>query len=63
MRIELDNREKQLIHEYWYHRMLTVWRETPPAMRVKSVIEYWLEVLNEIEVNSKEVLNSLVSGH
>jgi hypothetical protein len=45
-----------------YHRMLTVWRETQPAPRVKSVIGYWLEVFNEIEVNSKAVLNSLVSG-
>jgi hypothetical protein len=32
-----------------YHRIFTVWRETQPAQRVKSVIGYWLEVLNEIE--------------
>ena len=46
-----------------YHRMLTVWREAQPAPGVKSVIEYWLEVLNQIEKDSKAILNSLASGY
>lgn len=44
-----------------FHRMLTVWRETQPAPSVKRVIGYWLEVLNEIEENTKKVLTLLVN--
>ena len=39
-----------------YHKMLTVWRDTQPAPSVKRVIEHWLDVLNEIELNSKKLL-------
>lgn len=42
-----------------YHRMLTAWRGAQSEPRIKSEIGHWLEVLNEIEVNSKAVLNSL----
>ena len=44
-----------------YHRMLTVWRDTQPAPSVKRVIGHWLDVLDEIEVNTKAVLGILVS--
>lgn len=43
-----------------YHRIFNVWRETQPAPRVKQVIGHWLEVLNEIEANTKKVLKALV---
>lgn len=43
------------------HRMLTVWRDTQPAQSVKRVIGHWLDVLDEIEVNTKTVLGILVS--
>ena len=42
-----------------YHRMLTAWRVALSEPRVKSEIGHWLEVINEIEVNSRAVLNSL----
>jgi hypothetical protein len=45
-----------------YHRMLTVWRDTQPASSVKRVIGHWLDVLDEIEVNTKAVLGILASG-
>lgn len=44
-----------------YHRILTVWRDTQPAPSVKRVIGHWLGVLDEIEADTKAVLNLLVS--
>ena len=44
-----------------YHRILTVWRDTQPAPSVKRVIGHWLGVLDEIEADTKAVLNILVS--
>jgi len=45
-----------------YHRMLTVWRETQSAPSVMRVIGHGLEVLNEIEANTKKVLKTLVKS-
>jgi hypothetical protein len=39
-----------------YQRMLTVWREAHPEPAVTRVIGHWLDVLAEIEANSKAVL-------
>ncbi|MBA3875112.1 MAG: hypothetical protein H0X30_38800 [Anaerolineae bacterium] len=44
-----------------YHRMLTVWRDTQPAPSLKRVIGHWLQILHEIEGNTKAVLGLLVS--
>lgn len=44
-----------------YHRILTAWRDTQPASSVKRVIGHWLGVLDEIEADTKAVLNILVS--
>ncbi|KAG0291409.1 hypothetical protein BGZ97_005881 [Linnemannia gamsii] len=44
-----------------YHRILTVWRDTQPALSVKRVIGHWLSVLDEIDAYTKTVLNILVS--
>ena len=44
-----------------YQRILTVWRDTPPAANVKRIIGHWLGVLAEIEADTKAVLNILDS--
>ena len=44
-----------------YQRILTVWRDTQPAPSVKRVIGHWLDVLAEIEADTKAVLNILVN--
>ena len=42
-----------------YHRMLTVWGDAQPEPGVKRVIGHWLDVLAEIEANTKAVLGML----
>ena len=44
-----------------YQRILTVWRDTQPALSVERVIGHWLGVPSEIEADTKAVLNILVS--
>src|SRR5258708_23681678 len=39
-----------------YHRILTVWRQSQPAPSVQRVINHWLGILDEIELNTKAVL-------
>lgn len=42
-----------------YHRMLTVWRGTQTAPSIKRVIDHWRDVVDEIEENTKAVLQRL----
>ena len=42
-----------------YHRMLTVWRDRLPEPSVKRVLGHWLGVVDEIEMDSKSVLEIL----
>lgn len=44
-----------------YRRILTVWREMQPAPSVKRVLGHWLGVLDEIERNTRTVLDILIS--
>ena len=39
-----------------YQRILRRWRDIQPGLSVKRVIDYWLEVLEEIERNTKSIL-------
>ena len=41
-----------------YRRVLTLWRETQPAPSVKRVLGHWLGVLDEIERNTRAVLDT-----
>jgi hypothetical protein len=40
-----------------YHRMLTLWRKSQPDPAFKDALDLWLNVLNEIEADSKTVLS------
>lgn len=44
-----------------YHRMLTVWHDSQPAPSVRRVINHWKGVVDEIEADTKVVLNILAS--
>ena len=44
-----------------YRRVLTVWRETQPAPSVKRVLGHWQGVLDEIERDTRTVLDILVT--
>lgn len=44
-----------------YRRMLTVWYDSQPAPSVRRVINHWQGVLEEIEADTKVVLNILAS--
>jgi len=39
-----------------YQRILRRWRDIQPGLSVKRIIDYWLEVLEEIERNTKGIL-------
>jgi citrate synthase len=45
-----------------YHRMLTLWRDSQPDPAFKDALDLWLNVLNEIEANSKTVLSIITSA-
>ncbi len=45
-----------------YHRMLTAWREETSMPEMKSGIDRFLEAVNEIEADSKAVLEILVAA-
>jgi hypothetical protein len=44
-----------------YQRILTAWCDIQPAASVKRVIGHWLGVLDEIQADTKAVLNILIS--
>ncbi len=44
-----------------YRRMLTVWYDSQPAPSVRRVINHWKGVVDEIEADTKGVLNILAS--
>jgi hypothetical protein len=46
-----------------YHRILTVWRQSQPAPSVQRVINHWLGVLDEIELNTKAILGIVEDYH
>ena len=45
-----------------YHRMLTAWREEASLPEMKSGIDRFLQAINEIEADSKSVLDILVAA-
>lgn len=45
-----------------YHRMLTAWREEAFMPEMKAGIDRFLQAVNEIEDDSKAVLNILVAA-
>ena len=45
-----------------YHRMLTAWRDETPLPEMKSGIDRFLQAVNEIEADSKAVLDILVAA-
>ena len=44
-----------------YRRIFTVWRETQPAPSVKRGLGHWMGVLDEIERDTRTILDILVS--
>ena len=45
-----------------YHRMLTAWRDETPMPEMKAGIDRFIQVVNEIEDDSKAVLGILVAA-